>query len=142
MAEGVFLDTVGLIALLSRDDEYHPNAADVFHQIGQAERPVITTDLVLAEVGNGLARTALREDVCWLIGELEASAAATVVYVDRRQFAEGLALYAARADKRWGLVDCVSFVVMKAMGLTDAFTADRHFQQAGLKCLMSPVRGR
>ena len=57
MAGSVFLDTVGLIALLNSDDEYHKNASEVFHQIGRAGRNVVTTSLVLAEVGNGLART-------------------------------------------------------------------------------------
>jgi predicted nucleic acid-binding protein len=29
------------------------------------------------------------------------------------------------------LVDCVSFTVMKDLGLTTAFAFDRHFEQAG-----------
>jgi len=61
--------------------------------------------------------------------------------VDRGQFADGLELYGAWADKLWGLVDCAGLAVMEAMGLTDALTAGSHFQQAGLNCLMSPVRG-
>ena len=142
MADGVFLDTVGLIALLNRDDEYHGEACAVFTRIGQARRSVVTTNLVLCELGNGLARTACREEVGWLIGQLHADPISTVVHVDRNLFTEGVELYLKRSDKMWGLVDCVSFVVMRAKGLTDAFTADHHFQQAGLNCLLSPVRGR
>lgn len=36
-----------------------------------------------------------------------------------------------RPDKDWSLTDCISFLVMKDFGLTDAFTADHHFEQAG-----------
>lgn len=63
MAEAVFLDTVGLIAVLNRDDQYHEPAKAVFAKIGLSGRAVVTTNLVLAEVANGLARTALRKEV-------------------------------------------------------------------------------
>ena len=142
MGEGVFLDTVGLIATLNKGDEYHRNASMVFGRIGETGREVVTTNLVLAEVGNGLARTPLREEVGWLISQLHADPGSTVVHVDRKIFAEGVDLYLGRGDKLWGLVDCVNFVTMRAMGLADAFTADHHFQQAGLNCLLSPVRDR
>ena len=34
-----------------------------------------------------------------------------------------------------GIVDHVSFVVMRRLGITDAFTNDRHFQAAGFATL-------
>jgi uncharacterized protein len=34
-----------------------------------------------------------------------------------------------------GIVDHVSFVVMRRLGLTEAFTNDRHFQAAGFTTL-------
>ena len=142
MAESVFLDTVGLIAVLNRDDEYHRSAATVFSRIGETGRTVVTTNLVLGELGNGLARTPLREEVGWLIRQLHTDPVSTVVHVDRKTFADGVDLYIKRGDKSWGLVDCVSFVIMRALGLTDAFTADHHFQQAGLNCLLLPAGDR
>ncbi|MCK4659121.1 MAG: hypothetical protein KAV82_06320 [Phycisphaerae bacterium] len=62
--------------------------------------------------------------------------ASTVVHVDRNQFSEGVELYLTRGDKFWGLVDCVSFMVMRAMGLSDALTGDHHFEQAGFHALL------
>ena len=47
-----------------------------------------------------------------------------------------LALYRDRADKTWGMTDCISFVVMRDHNLSDALTADRHFAQAGFAPLM------
>ena len=136
MNDYVFLDTVGLIALLNQDDQYHHRAAEAFARIGQTARKVITTDLVLAELGNSLARTALREDVFWLIRQLHEDRSSTVLYVTRQRFHEALELYHARQDKSWGLVDCVSFTVMRSKRLIDAFTADHHFEQAGFNCLL------
>lgn len=34
MAEAVFLDTVGLVALLNKDDEYHDAASYLFRSFG------------------------------------------------------------------------------------------------------------
>jgi uncharacterized protein len=45
-------------------------------------------------------------------------------------------MFAARSDKRWSLTDCISFVVMQERGLTEALTADRHFEQAGFSILL------
>ncbi len=39
-------------------------------------------------------------------------------------------------DKEWGLVDCVSFVTMNQLGITEALTTDRHFEQAGFVALL------
>lgn len=38
--------------------------------------------------------------------------------------ARALEIYSNHVDKEWGLIDCVSFVVMKDEGLTEALTAD------------------
>ena len=137
MSEGVFLDTVGLIALLNKDDEYHIRSRDLFQEIGHSRQKVITTNLVLAELGNGLARTPLREDVAWLVERLYEDPSAVVVDLDRDRFLEALRLYRQRGDKFWGLVDCASFTVMREMGVRRAFTADRHFEQAGFEALLT-----
>jgi predicted nucleic acid-binding protein len=39
-------------------------------------------------------------------------------------------------DKEWGLTDCCSFVVMRRQDIKDAFTADKHFEQAGFNQLI------
>jgi predicted nucleic acid-binding protein len=41
-----------------------------------------------------------------------------------------------RIAKDWGLTDCISFVVMKDNGLSDALTTDSHFQQTGFQALL------
>ena len=48
----------------------------------------------------------------------------------------GIALYAERPDKDWSLTDCISFVVMREMDISEALTGDRHFEQAGFTVLL------
>lgn len=40
-------------------------------------------------------------------------------------------------DKEWGLIDCISAAVMRAAGVSQALTFDRHFVQAGFQVLMN-----
>jgi len=51
--------------------------------------------------------------------------------------ASGWTLYQQRPDKEWGLTDCISFVVMQEQGISEAFTSDHHFTQAGFTILLS-----
>jgi uncharacterized protein len=49
---------------------------------------------------------------------------------------QAVALFETRADKDWGITDCMSFVVMQNHRLNDALTADKHFEQAGFRALL------
>jgi len=96
----------------------------------------LTTEVVLAEVANALARPPLRDTAIRFIGAVLASRRVSVVPVDHGTFARGWQLYQERPDKAWGLTDCISFVVMADRHLREAFAADRHFEQAGYACLL------
>jgi predicted nucleic acid-binding protein len=41
-----------------------------------------------------------------------------------------------RLDKDYSLCDAVSFLLMRARGLTDALTTDKHFEQEGFRRLL------
>lgn len=49
-------------------------------------------------------------------------------------------LYSSHLDKEWGLVDCISFIVMRQRGVTDALTFDQHLVQAGFRALLRAPR--
>jgi predicted nucleic acid-binding protein len=58
------------------------------------------------------------------------------VHLTPRLFAQGFTLYKSHQDKAWGLVDCISFIVMREAGVNRALTFDQHFVQAGFQALM------
>lgn len=42
-----------------------------------------------------------------------------------------------RPDKNWSLVDATSFTMMQQLGIQNALTSDRHFEQAGFVRLLN-----
>jgi predicted nucleic acid-binding protein len=98
---------------------------------------VLTSEFVLLELGNFLARSRRRTRFVKLVEELRAHPATHIVPLSPQLLNDGLAMYARRPDKHWSMTDCISFVVMEEMGLTEALTADRHFEQAGFTVLLA-----
>lgn len=129
----VFADTSYYVALLNPADEFHAFALK--HGGGSHER-VVVTEFVLIELANSLSRVGKRESVVAMLQALRTATTITVVAASHELFERGLALFQSRPDKDWSLTDCISFVVMEQHGLTDALTADRHFEQAGFKALL------
>jgi len=114
-----FIDTLFVVALINRRDRYHEQAtemADLYE--GQ---PLLTTEGVLLEIGNALARGHKGEAVEVIQGFL---------------FDRAFALYQSHQDKEWGLIDCISFIVMGDAGAAEALTFDKHFVQAGFRALL------
>jgi predicted nucleic acid-binding protein len=136
MPSRVFLDTNGWLALLNSADALHQRATALWKSLQSRYDEVVVTDHVVAEAGNGLARGNARGRFSVAARRLISSTQGVVAYVDRDVLEQALGLYEARDDKQWGLVDCTSFVVMRRLGIRDAFTTDRHFEQAGFTCLL------
>ena len=129
----IFIDTSYILALVNTSDEYHERASVVASTI--AGRFVIT-EAVLTEIGNTLSRLRWRSAAVSTIEDLQNDPDIEVVSVSSELFDRATRLYSSRMDKEWGLTDCISFVVMQDMGITDALTTDYHFRQAGFRALL------
>lgn len=136
MGEDVFADSQGWIALLNRSDQYHTAACKMMTAFARERRGIVTTDWVLAETGNGLARTNARAEFVEAVRRLQGSRSVTIVRISEEHFQQALEMFGRAGDKGWGLVDCASFVVMTRRGVTEAFTNDHHFEQAGFRRLL------
>ena len=95
----------------------------------------LVTDAVLLEVGNALARSYKQEAIA-IIEQFLIAEEVEVVHLTPHLFAQGFTLYKLYQDKAWGLVDCISFLVMREAGVNRALTFDQHFVQAGFQALM------
>lgn len=139
MPEAVFWDTAAFVALGNRDDRWHAAAAQISADLEASDALLITTDAVLTETANLFSRAAWRKLARQLVDAVWQSVdvgLAEVVRVDENLWRRGWQLFCERPDKNWSLTDCISFVVMQERGIARAFTADRHFEQAGFVRLL------
>ncbi len=132
----VFVDTAARIALLNVRDALHPQANQVMDRLVRLKTPLVTTEFILLEVGDALCATNSRSQTVAFISSLRLLESVQIIPVSQKLLDEGWTLYSQRTDKDWGLTDCISFVVMTQEGVTQAFTSDRHFEQAGFVKLL------
>jgi predicted nucleic acid-binding protein len=132
----VFLDTAYAIALAASSDRHHQKAVQVAIELEAKQTRLVTTRAIVLEIGNALAKQRYRQAAIQLLTALEADPLVEIIPVSEALYQRGFQLYTQRTDKDWGIIDCISFVVMQEQGLTDALTTDVHFQQAGFRTLL------
>jgi len=128
-----FVDTYYLLALVNTRDQGHDTA--VRHSQGRASG-LITTTWVLVEFADALSASDSRNRAVRFIRGFQAEPFVEVVPPTHEQFERALNRYEQRPDKEWSLTDCLSFLLMEELGITEALTADHHFVQAGFRALM------
>jgi uncharacterized protein len=132
----VFLDTSYAIALSAATDENHKRAAELAGELEASGTRFVTTRAVLLEIGNALSKVRHRAAAIRLLTALENDPNVEIVAASDELCRRAFEIYRERIDKEWGLIDCMSFVVMNDQSLTEALTADNHFRQAGFQVLL------
>ncbi|MBM3471928.1 MAG: PIN domain-containing protein [Armatimonadetes bacterium] len=129
----VFADTSALIAVSLATDRSHGAARPVWDRLTSTHTPPIVTNYVLLELHAMLQKrfgmTAVHEfanriepvlQVHWVGEDTHRAALAALLSANRRELS---------------LVDCASFIVMRNLGLTRAFTLDPHFAEQGFEVI-------
>lgn len=132
----VFLDTSFAIALSSVNDRNHARAIQLADRLERQATRLVTTQAILLEIGNALSKQRYRAAAIQLLESFAADPTVEVVALTNDLYADAFNLFKNRPDKEWGLVDCISFVVMQRRGTINALTADEHFNQAGFCALL------
>jgi uncharacterized protein len=125
----VFVDTSALYALLVRSDERHGEARRAFVRLKSDEAVLVTSSYVLVETYALLGRriglgavAAFRDGFAPLLD---------VAWVDPATHDAAVDALVERGSRELSLVDLVSFGVMRARGIDQAFAFDRHFKDEG-----------
>ena len=131
----ILVDTAAFYALLDRSDPAHPAAVVVLERLRAADAALVTHQYVLVETTALLQRrlgmAAVRRftddllplaEVVWIDAELHAQAREALLAANRRDIS---------------LVDRVSFVVMRRLGIGQAFTFDADFAAEGFDVVPS-----
>ena len=126
-------DTSFFVGYLNPQDECHALAVE--WMTASSDR-IVTSEWVLAELGNFLAEGPNRRLFGSLVRALSAEQRVEIFPADSKSFLDALNLYVRRPDQSWSFTDCTSFRLMKARKIRDALTTDQHFEQAGFTALL------
>jgi hypothetical protein len=129
----VFLDTVGLIALWDETDQGHSDAEQAYANLRRLRFRGITTAAVLLECGNAAARRPYRHQVNLLRQKMEAKG--RLIALTETEWVTAWEAYDRNEAGGAGIADQSSFIVMRRLGIRQAFTNDSHFSAAGFETL-------
>jgi uncharacterized protein len=134
-ARRVFVDASAYLGLLDADDDFHEQAVAIIADLVRGGWRQLTTNvliiechaLVLSSLGIAIAAQFLRD--------IDASQT-TIVRVRASDEVRAKQIIFQYTDKDFSFTDAISFAVMERLGITRAFTFDRHFAQYGFTQLI------
>ncbi len=135
MNRAVFVDTSCWIGFFMPQDQHHEAAVAALDDLAQAGRPLLTSDLVVAETVTylrmrGTSRAAGR---AW--DALERGDVVRILETGRIQRRKAREIFGRLETPRLSVADCVSFALMAELGLREAVTFDEDYRKAGFALL-------
>jgi len=132
---GVLLDTSGLFAAARVRSDRHDEAAAAYRELLTGTELLVTTDLIVAELhALSIARVHPRFGLD-LVDRLLNSGRIETVVAGIERLATATDLLRQRPGRAYSLTDAVSFVLMRELSISRAFTLDGDFAAEGFPVL-------
>jgi len=129
----VYVDTSALLPLLDRSDRDHAAVKRAVEVLAREGAPLVTASYVLVEAG-ALSKRRLGAAAFRALGDV-AARAMRVVWVDEGLHADAWTRAAKEGRDGPSLVDWVSFLVMRRIGVERALALDAHFTRHGFRAI-------
>jgi predicted nucleic acid-binding protein len=135
----LFVDSGAWLAFFSARDNHHAEADRLIRYALGHRLPLVTSDLVLAEVHRLLLFRAGIRPAAVALERIDASPGVSVHFADEGVHRDARAWLERLDDQVLTYTDATSFALMKAHGCTHALSFDHHFTVAGFT-LWQPAR--
>jgi predicted nucleic acid-binding protein len=132
----IFVDTSAFIALGNSRDHFHLQAKELKRTLIESQRTFVTTSLIIVEFCSAFSNLLFRSTAIDFVESIANSRQWECLEVDQILRQRGFELFKQMSDKEWSLVDCISIIVARDIGVTQIFTNDHHFEQAGFQILL------
>ncbi len=132
----VFVDTAALIAMGEKKDKFHEKALEVRDELKTSQSEFVTTNAVILELAGYFSQSQKRYTAIKLTEVINQSKKWDCIYIDDNLMTLGWDRFKKMSDKDWSLVDCISMIIAEKNGITEIFTTDHHFEQAGFDILL------
>jgi predicted nucleic acid-binding protein len=129
----IFIDTSAFIAVLSKSADEHDAAARTWEDLLASDEELVTSNYIVVETCALAQRRAGIAAVRRFLDDV--LPVVQVQWVDMPLHSDGVrrVLFSARHGPN--IVDCVSFAVMRKLGMRSAFAFGEHFRSQGFRLL-------
>ena len=132
----IFVDTSAWYALEVEDDSNHSPATRFLELLKRGRYgSLLTTDYVLDETLTLLLLRRGSAAALSFLDKVNRSKSIRIIWIDSSLFWKTIEFMKERTDKRWSFTDFTSLLIMKQTNVTNAFTFDENFEQAGFLML-------
>jgi len=126
----VFVDASAWIALFHQKDAHHLSAWHVYERLLDEGGWFLSTNWVAYETISVLKSRASYNAAKTLWNILQDADLSQLVPIDKQLEDRAVDLFWRYRDKRWGIVDCSSMLVMEITNCSLSFGYDHHFVEA------------
>jgi uncharacterized protein len=127
----IFVDAGAFVGRYIENDQCHEAAAAVWDEFEKQATPSVTSSFVVAEALTLIGRRTTHHFAAERARLIYASSALRIIRPTLEDELQAVLLFEKFADKSISFVDCISFEIMKRLGITDVFSFDMHFATAG-----------
>ncbi|MFQ5865694.1 MAG: type II toxin-antitoxin system VapC family toxin [bacterium] len=129
----IFADANGWIALNNKRDQLHNTAVKINKDRLQIGHRYVTSNFVLDETYTGLLAKVGHFAAVDFGERIRSARTVQIIHITEDIEEEAWKLFKQYSDKGFSFTDCTSFVVMRNLNLSEAFTND---QQVGFNILL------
>lgn len=127
----IFVDTSAFYAIADPLDQDSAGARERFRWLVSGGTELVTTNFVVAELHALFITRGKRENAKRMLLAFDRSRTTNVVRATEEDERRAREIVLQYDDKDFSLTDAISFSVMERLGITQAFSLDRHFRQYG-----------
>ncbi len=127
----LFVDSGAWLAARSRRDQYHRDAARLFHEAVRRRIPLLTTNLVIAEAHRLTLFRVGYAGAVRVLDRIDASERVSIHFADAKDHGTARRWLERLAPRPVTYTDAVSFAVMERTGCRHVLGFDHDFAVAG-----------
>lgn len=129
-----FIDASAFVALVYKKDAHHNSAIAIAKKLSQQDKIGVTTDFSLTEAYT-VIKLRSGHNLAVAFDKIVKKRKGFIVIEGGKFFEQTRSAFIKAKDKKYSFIDCLSFVIMKKRKITQAFTFDKHFKQAGFEII-------
>ena len=130
MSQAVFVDASAWVAIANRRDRNYQDAVQIFRRLLESSTPLVTTTWTTYEALSIVKSRLGFSQAERLWERINSRSVVDLTRIDEQSERGALEIFWRYKDKKWGVVDCVSLVVMQSLDCRHAFVYDGHFVEA------------